>query len=82
MKALKQHQYYHFYLQYIFSWLEKAHCAAPFVEHFPIKEIYYKSTKDKGEMIFLHGVSFCNIRLNSSILNVIKNILEQKIQRK
>ena len=69
-------------MQYIFSWLEKAHCAAPFVEHFPIKEIYYKATKDKGEMIFLHGVSFCNIRLNLSILNVIKNILEQKIQRK
>ena len=29
-------------------------------------------------MIFLHRISFCNIRLDSSILNVIKNVLEKK----
>ena len=51
---------------------------APFIEHFPIKKIYYKATKDKDEMIFSHRVSFCNSRLDSSILNIIKNILEKK----
>ena len=35
-------------------------CAAPFVEHLPNKKIYYKVTKEKGQMIFSHMVDFCS----------------------
>ena len=36
--------------------------AAPFVEHLRNgKKIYYKYTKEKGQMIFSHMVSFCYI---------------------
>ena len=65
-------------MQFNFTWLKQAHCPAPFVEHFRNKKNYYKSTKQKDGMMFSHVVSFCNTGLDSSVLNVGKNMLEKK----